>query len=72
MIRKVFLGIFFLAVFYAGFWVTMAPFAIVWKLVFWNEEFGRGINVALGLTGLIGGALIAFFATRFAANTWKG
>jgi hypothetical protein len=70
--RKVILAALSIAAFVIGFWVSAAPFAVGWRLVFWNDPITPQADIAIGVIGLAGGALIAFFATRAAARRWKG
>ena len=72
MARKLVLAALFIATFLVGFWVAAAPFAVVWRLVFWNDPVTPEVDMTVGVIGLVGGALIAFFATRAAARKWKG
>ncbi|MEE4316759.1 MAG: hypothetical protein V2I74_07230 [Erythrobacter sp.] len=71
MLRTLGLATLFLLTFYCGFWITAAPFAVGWRLAFWDEPFTPQVNIALGIIGLIGGGAIAVLVTRAAARKWK-
>ncbi|MBU2588315.1 MAG: hypothetical protein KJ872_09400 [Alphaproteobacteria bacterium] len=72
MLRKLALAALFFIVIFIGFWVTIAPLAIAYKLVFWNDQFSDNVNIALWVIGLIGGVVAAFAVTRVVSRQWRG
>lgn len=71
MLRRLGLLLVFLVIFFAGFWVVAAPFAVGIKLIWWNEPISARADIFLGIVGLFGGAAISFVATRYLALKWK-
>ncbi|KPQ36703.1 MAG: hypothetical protein HLUCCX21_01045 [Porphyrobacter sp. HL-46] len=72
MLRKLALAVLFLMVLCVGFWATIAPVTIAYKLVFWNNPISVQANIALWILGLIGGVAAAFVVTRAVSWRWRG
>ncbi len=69
--RKLVLAALFLVFLYMGFWITIAPLAIGWVLIFWGQTTTETSDVVIGSIGLLGGCMIALFGTRFVASKWR-